>query len=133
MKSLKLFIVAVILTSGILSGQAKNTLDPVPYLTLKQMPNIINCLPAPPDTASEMFKHDINRFFWGKEQRLDPERAAMARRDAVWGYDHVLDIFSEPFGMHISKEETPEIWDLLTRGIVTVTQIRKAPKKFYHR
>lgn len=133
MKTLKLFIVAAILTSGFLSGQAKNTLDPVPYLTLKQMPNIINCLPAPPDTASEMFKHDINRFFWGKEQRLNPERAAMARRDAVWGYDHVLDIFSEPFGMHISKEETPEIWDLLTRGIVTVTQIRKAPKKFYQR
>ncbi len=133
MKTLKLFIVAAILTSGFLSGQAKNTLDPVPYLTLKQMPNIINCLPAPPDTASEMFKHDINRFFWGKEQRLDPERATMARRDAVWGYDHVLDIFSEPFGMHISQEETPEIWDLLTRGIVTVTQIRKAPKKFYQR
>ena len=133
MKTLKLFIVAAILTSGFLSGQAKNTLDPVPYLTLKQMPNIINCLPAPPDTASETFKHDINRFFWGKEQRLNPERAAMARRDAVWGYDHVLDIFSEPFGMHISKEETPEIWDLLTRGIVTVTQIRKAPKKFYQR
>ena len=63
--------------------------------SMLQMPNIINCLPAPPDTASEMFKHDINRFFWGKEQRLNPERAAMARRDAVWGYDHVTSAYKE--------------------------------------
>jgi D-alanyl-D-alanine dipeptidase len=131
MKTLRLsLIVAVIALGAIVKAHAQ---DPVPYLTLKQMPNIINCLPAPPDTASEMFQHDINRFYWGKEQRLDPERAAMARRDAVWGYDHVFDIFSEPFGMHISKEETPEVWELLTRGIFTVTQIRKAPKKFYQR
>ena len=131
MKTLRLsLIVAVIALGAIVKAHAQ---DPVPYLTLKQMPNIINCLPAPPDTASEMFQHDINRFYWGKEQRLDPERAAMARQDAVWGYDHVFDIFSEPFGMHISKEETPEVWELLTRGIFTVTQIRKAPKKFYQR
>ena len=131
MKTLRFsLIVAVIALGAIVKAHAQ---DPVPYLTLKQMPNIINCLPAPPDTASEMFQHDKNRFFWGKEQRLDPERAAMARRDAVWGYDHVFDIFSEPFGMHISKEETPEMWELLTRGIFTVTQIRKAPKKFYQR
>ena len=131
MKTLRFsLIVAVIALGAIVKAHAQ---DPVPYLTLKQMPNIINCLPAPPDTASEMFQHDINRFYWGKEQRLDPERAAMARRDAVWGYDHVFDIFSEPFGMHISKEETPEVWELLTRGIFTVTQIRKAPKKFYQR
>lgn len=131
MKTLRLsLIVAVIALGAIVKAHAQ---DPVPYLTLKQLPNIINCLPAPPDTASEMFQHDINRFYWGKEQRLDPERAAMARRDAVWGYDHVFDIFSEPFGMHISKEETPEVWELLTRGIFTVTQIRKAPKKFYQR
>lgn len=131
MRTLRLsLIVAVIALGASIKAQAQ---DPVPYLTLERMPNIINCLPAPPDTASEMFKHDINRFYWGKEQRLDPERAAMARRDAVWGYDHVFDIFSEPFGMHISKEETPEMWELLTRGIFTVTQIRKAPKKFYQR
>ena len=68
MKTLRFsLIVAVIALGAIVKAHAQ---DPVPYLTLKQMPNIINCLPAPPDTASEMFQHDKNRFFWGKEQRL---------------------------------------------------------------
>ena len=130
MKTLRYFIIITLMMSGYVSTQAQ---DPVPYLSLDNMPNIINCLPAPPDTASEMFKHDINRFYWGKQQRLDSDRAAMARRDAVWGYNYVLDIFSEPFGMHISQEETPEIWELMLRGITTVTQIRKAPKQHYMR
>ena len=130
MKTLRLFVAAAIMLGGYMGAQAQN---PEPYISLDKMPNIINCLPAPPDTASEMFKHDINRFFWGKEQRNNPERAAMARRDAVWGYQNTLDTFEDAFGMHISEKETPEIWDLVTRGIATVTQIRKAPKKFYMR
>ncbi len=130
MKNLKLFVVAALLFGGCISALAQ---DPEPYISLDKMPNIINCLPAPPDTSSEMFQHDKNRFFWGKQQRLNPERAAMARRDARWGYNYILDIFSEPFGMHISEEETPEIWELMLRGINTITQIRVAPKKHYMR
>ncbi len=132
MKTLRLFIVAALLLSGCCSAFAQND-DPVPYLRMDQMPNIINCLPAPPAQGSEMFQHDINRFYWGKEQRLDTERASVARNDAIWGYGHVLDIFSEPFGVHISQAETPEIWTLMLRGIATVTQIRVAPKKHYQR
>ena len=105
----------------------------VPYISTEKMPNIINCLPAPPDAASEMFQHDINRYYWGKEQRNNPTRAAMARRDACWGVQPTLDNFADAFGMHVSKTETPEIWELLERGVNTVIQIRKAPKAFYHR
>jgi len=129
MKLLRLFVSAIMLGSCLVL-QAQ---DPEPYLRMDQMPNIINCLPAPPDSASEMFQHDINRFYWGKEQRLNPERAAMARRDAIWGMQHTLDTFEEAFGMHMSQTETPEIWELMERGVNTVTQIRKAPKAFYHR
>ena len=103
------------------------------YFTQAELPNMVNFLPPPPEFESSRFAADQTQYLWGIRQRQDPERAAMARRDAVWGYDHVFDIFSEPFGMHISKEETPEMWELLTRGIFTVTQIRKAPKKFYQR
>ena len=129
MRILKLTLVAtLLLMSGVVKAQ-----DPVPYIPLNKMPNIINCLPAPPDSASEMFKHDINRFYWGKEQRNNPARAAIARLDAIWGMQHTLDTFEEAFGLQISKEETPEIWEVVTRGVTTVTQIRKAPKKFYMR
>ena len=129
MRILKLTLVATLLImSGVMKAQ-----QPVPYISLDKMPNIVNCLPAPPAKDSEIFQHDINRFYWGKEQRLDPERVAMARRDAIWGMQHTLDTFEEAFGMHISQTETPEIWELMERGITTVTQIRSVPKAFYHR
>ncbi len=130
MKTLRYLFIAILLVCGYMGAEAQ---DPVPYIGVDKMPHILNCLPPPPDTASEMFQHDINRFYWGKEQRLNPERAAIARNDAVWGYGHVLNIFSEPFGLHISQEETPEIWELMLRGINTVTQIRTEPKKHYMR
>ena len=107
--------------------------DPEPYISLDKMPNIINCLPAPPAQGSEMFQHDINRFYWGKEQRNDQARAEIARRDAIWGMQYTLDTFKDAFGMHISQAETPEIWELMERGVTTVTQIRKAPKQHYMR
>ena len=104
-----------------------------PYLTTEQLPDLIKCLPAPPDTTSEHFVHDIMRYIWGKEQRLDPERAAIARRDAVWSYEALFAEFNVPFGLTISREETPEIWKLLETSLVTTDQMRVAPKAYYHR
>ncbi len=119
---------AIILVCGCVAVQAQE-----PYIPLNKMPNIINCLPAPPARDSEMFQHDINRFNWGKEQRNDAVRAAQARRDASWGMQHTLDTFKDAFGMRITQAETPAIWELLERGVNTVTQIRVAPKKHYMR
>lgn len=104
-----------------------------PYLTTEQLPDIIKCLPAPPDTIGEQFAHDIMRYMWGKQQRLDPERAAIARRDAVWSYEALFAEFNVPFGLTISKEDTPEIWKLLETSLVTTDQMRVAPKAYYHR
>ncbi len=115
---------------GSLAAQSQEV---VPYFSVDQLPDLIKCLPAPPDTVSMTFSHDVMRYFWGKTQRLDQERAAMARRDAVWGYEPLLEIFSEPFGIHISKTETPEIWDLMVTSLTTTDQMRVAPKKFFMR
>lgn len=112
---------------------AAQSQDVVPYFSVDQLPDLIKCLPAPPDTVSMTFSHDVMRYFWGKTQRLDQERAAMARRDAVWGYEPLLEIFSEPFGIHISKTETPEIWDLMVTSLTTTDQMRVAPKKYFMR
>ena len=131
MKSLRLTIIGLLMAvSGMATAQAQKV---QPYLSVDQLPNIIKCLPAPPDTTSELFAHDVMRYYWGKEQRNNPERAAMARRDAKEGMAALLDVFSEPFGTHISKTETPETWKLLETSIKTTNQIRVAPKKYYMR
>jgi acid phosphatase (class A) len=116
---------------GCLMVNAQNTVEP--YFTADELPNLIKCLPAPPDTMSEHFAHDIMRYIWGKQQRLDENRAAIARRDAVWSYEALFQEFSEPFGLKISREGTPQIWKLLETSLVTTDQMRVEPKKFYNR
>lgn len=103
------------------------------YFTMDQMPDLVRCLPAPPDTSSVAFKVDVERYEWGKQMRLDPERAAQALRDAYWDLDSLAAIFSEPFGMKISSKDTPEIYKALTQGILTIQQMRVRPKAHFHR
>ena len=107
--------------------------DVQPYFPTEEMPDLIQCLPAPPDSLSAGYTYDIMRYMWGKTQRQDPEIAARVRRDAVWTYEALLAEFWEPFGMVVTKEATPEIWKVLETSLVTVDQIRIAPKAYYHR
>ena len=89
--------------------------EPLPLLTPQQMPNPIRFLPPPPDRASEAFAYDEAQYRWGKEQRLDSARLAIAVKDADWTIEYICREFSEPFGMTISKESTPAIFRLLLR------------------
>ena len=73
------------------------------------------------------------RFAWGKQQRLDEERAEIAKRDAVWSYEALLAEFAVPFGLYISPTNTPEIWKLMVTSLTTTDAMRVAPKAFYHR
>lgn len=132
MRRLQKFILAafVIMCSNVAIGADNNV---QPYFTTDELPNLIKCLPAPPDTLSEHFVHDIMRYIWGKQQRLNPERAAIARRDAVWSYEALFAEFNVPFGLTISRENTPEIWKLLETSLVTTDQMRVEPKAFYKR
>ena len=103
------------------------------YLQEDQLPDLIQCLPAPPEEGSAAFTYDLARYQWGKSLRSDPLRAAMAQRDAVWTYDALIDELSVPFGMKVSAEATPEIWRLLCGGLASVDPIRVHPKAFFHR
>ena len=103
------------------------------YFTVDEMPDLIKCLPAPPDTCSPEFANDILRYMWGKQQRLDSARAAIAIRDAVWSFDALFAEFNIPFGLEISKTGTPEIYKLLINGISTIDQTRRRPKAYYMR
>ncbi|MBQ3767128.1 MAG: phosphatase PAP2 family protein [Bacteroidales bacterium] len=103
------------------------------YFSVDELPDLIQCLPAPPAKGSSGFRYDVRRYRWGKAQRNDPERAAMARRDAVWSYEALLTELSVPFGLAISEKETPEIWKLVVTSLATTDQMRVAPKAYYHR
>ena len=132
MKRLFIILVAAFLFCGSVKAQAQN--DSVTlYFSAEEMPDLIKCLPPPPDTIGVDFAHDILRYMWGKTQRSDSARAAIAYRDAVWNYDSLFAEFNVPFGLEISKEGTPEIYKYLVNSLSTIDQTRVVPKAFYHR
>ena len=110
------------------TAQAQET-----YFTTEELPDLIKSLPAPPEKGSPAFKYDIQRYKWGKRQRNNPERAAMARRDAVWSYEALLAELSVPFGLTLSETGTPEIWKVVVNSLATTDQMRVAPKAYYNR
>ena len=125
-----LVAVAAIGMTASLSAQKD---DVTLYFTVDEMPDLIKCLPAPPDTCSAEFTNDILRYMWGKQQRLDSARAAIALRDTVWSYDALFAEFNVPFGLTISKEGTPEIYKLLVNSLSTIDQTCRRPKAYYMR
>ncbi|MBQ3738752.1 MAG: phosphatase PAP2 family protein [Bacteroidales bacterium] len=132
MKKYFIPFLAAFLFCGSLQTQAQN--DSVTlYFSAEEMPDLIKCLPPPPDTIGVDFAHDILRYMWGKTQRCDSARAAIAFRDAVWDYDSLFAEYNVPFGLEISKEGTPEIYKFLVNSLSTIDQTRVEPKAFYHR
>ena len=103
------------------------------YIPVEQLPDLIQCLPAPPAKDSPAFQYDKQRYKWGKQQRKNAERAAIAKRDAVWTDEALMTEFSVPFGMELSAQKTPAIWNVVVRGYRTVNEMRVAPKAFYLR
>lgn len=128
----KVWFIAVISMMVMLKVCAQHEV-PQPYLDVKELPDLVKCLPAPPAFNSPEFAYDVLRYQWGKTQRLDNERATIAKRDAVWSYEALFAEFNIPFGMVISRTATPEIWKLLETSLVTTDQMRVAPKAYYHR
>ena len=127
----KYFVIALSLVMAALTVNAQD--EVTPYFTVDQLPDLIKCLPAPPAFDSPEFANDMMRFAWGKQQRLDSARAAIAKRDAVWSYEALLAEFNVPFGLEMSPENTPEIWKLMVTSLTTTDAMRVAPKAYYHR
>ena len=123
-----LFLILLLLVALTVHSQ-----EPLPLLTPQQMPNPIHFLPPPPDSGSAAFAYDQSQYRWGKEQRLDSARLAIAIRDADWSINCICREFSEPFGMTISKEATPAIYWMLYVGLISTDMVSKLPKDYYHR
>ena len=113
------------------SALAQQTFEP--YMPEDEMPDVVKVLPAPPADPSPDFDYDILRYMWGKQQRRDSLRLEMAVRDAIWDLDTTIVILGEHFGNKISKEETPAIYNVLTRGVTTIEAIRIKPKAHHFR
>ena len=130
-RTLSFFLAALLLLScGVARSQQ---LDETPYLTPEEVPNAVVFLPAPPEPGSSQFLYDLSQYYWGKEQRKDPERAAKAIREAVYEVPDMIPQFSAVFGMEITPEATPAIYRLLCRGVFTIRMSADAPKAAYMR
>ena len=104
-----------------------------PLLDSIQMPNAVYFLPPSPDTASAAFQYDKAQYRWGKEQRKDSTRLAIAVNDAIWSIDNICKIYSGVLGFEISEQNAPAIYRMLTLGLLTTDQAGKLPKNHYMR
>ena len=107
--------------------------DAKPYVKADALPNALNFYPAPPETTSVQFMYDISQYMWGKAMRADSARAALAIAQAETNLSEMVRMFSEPFGMEISAQKTPAIMNVIERGIATLRQVGRVPKKHYMR
>lgn len=88
------------------------------FLTEDEIPAGAEFLPLPPKPGEDAFSYDKLRYEWGKSMR-NTERGKQAKEDAIHTLEYFSDIYSEPFGLRISKENTPEIYALLERLLAT--------------
>ena len=130
---MSMLLIMVVVLSASAQGEKKEKSKTTFYFTVDEMPNLLRCLPGPPDTIGADFYYDVMRYMWGKEQRLDKTRADIARKDAAWTHMDLISQFCEPLGLELSKTETPEIWKLLEVSLWTTDQMRVAPKAYYKR
>ncbi|MBR6898743.1 MAG: phosphatase PAP2 family protein, partial [Bacteroidales bacterium] len=93
----------------------------------------VRFLPPPPDTASAAFQYDQAQYRWGKEQRNDSTRLAIAVGDAIWSIDNICKIYSGVLGFEISEQNAPAIYRMLTLGLLSTDQAGKLPKSHYMR
>ena len=126
-----LFTMTALCLAMTLQAQEEENVDA--YFTTEEMPDMMVFLPGPPDSTSVAFMNDVARYYWGKEMRKDPKRAAEAARDAVYGLETILTEFEEAFGMKITQEDTPEIYKVLLEGTATCDSICTVPKATYMR
>ncbi len=112
-----LFLILLLLVALIVHSQ-----EPLPLLTPQQMPNPIHFLPPPPDSGSAAFAYDQSQYRWGKEQRLDSARLAIAVRDADWSINCICREFSEPFGM--TDEEAAQMRRNSGRNVPSIPRTR---------
>ena len=128
---MKKYMMMVVLMMAAVSAKAQSKAEP--YFSFRELPNMLKWCPAPPDTVGAAFAYDIMQYMWGKQMRQNKERVEIAIRDATYSLECIMQEFSEPLGLKMSEEETPEIYKLLKDSKVTCENIANFPKFYYKR
>jgi acid phosphatase (class A) len=102
------------------------------YLTADEVPNGVEFLPPPPSWTSPLFAGDYAGYLWGKTVRPTP-RGAKAVEQAAFLFDEFAKFFSKPFGLEISREKTPAIYKVLSKGVITARLSTIGPKAEFNR
>ena len=102
------------------------------YLTVDQLPNPVNYLPAPIDTSSQRFAGDWLRYNWGKSMRSG-DRGSQVRREASMSLYMLCNEFTGAFGVKISKTNTPELYTLLSKAMYDAKNAVSKVKEHYKR
>lgn len=124
-----LFATLIVLFSAeLLHAQRAHT-----YFTTREMPDMVKFLPAPPKFSTPFFINDSIKYEWGKKMRMNSIRAGIAKRDAVYGLQTIIQEFSKPFGLQISEHGTPQIYKLLRESLATCDSVCTLPKQYYMR
>lgn len=105
---------------------------PHAYFSVQEMPDAVQYLPAPPDSASMCFAYDTAQYQWGKRQRHTP-RGQQAKDDADYGIYRMATIFSPAIGVMISPNTTPQLWKLLIDATYTAGRGCDIAKAHYFR
>ena len=132
----RILLLAAAATMATLSTQAQTDIpldDEAMYFDIDELPNAVNWLPAPPEPNSTQFAYDLTQYMWGKGEWMDEERAQQAIDHEVSEIPDMAEQFSKPFGMEISKEKTPYIFHVLTRGVLTIRLCATKPKTTFIR
>lgn len=116
MKKLINSLFSVFLAAFVLSCANTTVPDinvPAYYLSIDDVVNSADFLPAPPDSGSVVWQMDVERYQQGKSLR-DTERGRQALRDAFVQNDSLAQAFSEAFGFEISPVTTPATYRLIS-------------------
>lgn len=92
--------------------------EPASFLTEEEIPTGAKFLPLPPEPTDDAFYNDKLRYEWGKSIRSTP-RGQQAIEDANTSLEYFAKIYSEPFGLTISAENTPKTYELMNRLLAT--------------
>ncbi len=102
------------------------------FLTADDMPNAVNYLPAPPDTASQRFTSDWLSFTMVRQLRSG-ERGTQVRNDGTLNAVYLGRVFTGAMGTSITRRTTPELYTLLQKLITDCQQATQSIQSKYRR
>lgn len=102
------------------------------FLTKDDVPNGVNYLPAPPDTASTLFHNDFAQYQWGKSIR-NTERGTQAAADADMDTEKMLARILSDTGVVLNNDIAPATVKLCAYVVSDACNGTSKAKKYYMR